>query len=190
MTRVLVGTRALLGIALFAAEAAGQPKQNADAALLAQFEKRLGDYVKVHQAAVAGVPPVKPGHSGAGIPAYQHAVAERIRESRRDAKQGDLFTAEIAGEMRRLIGQVLQGDSGKRVRHSLRKSEASRMVLSVNAPFPERQFLPFVPPTLLLNLPRLPAEVDYRIVGNSLVLRDTAANLVVDYVPDAIAKQP
>ena len=42
------------------------------------------------------------------------------------------------------------------------------------------------PPTILLNLPRLPPELEYRIVGRTLVLRDAVANIVVDLIPDAI----
>ncbi|HKT11053.1 MAG TPA: hypothetical protein VJW77_04430 [Terriglobia bacterium] len=42
------------------------------------------------------------------------------------------------------------------------------------------------PPSLLLNLPKLPAELEYRVVQHDLVLHDVKANLVVDYVPGAI----
>jgi hypothetical protein len=37
-----------------------------------------------------------------------------------------------------------------------------------------------------MNLPRLPPELEYRIAGHALVLRDAVANLVVDLMPDAI----
>jgi hypothetical protein len=43
-----------------------------------------------------------------------------------------------------------------------------------------------VPPTLLLNLPVLPKGLEYRITGHTLSLRDTDANMVVDYLPDAL----
>ena len=43
-----------------------------------------------------------------------------------------------------------------------------------------------MPPSILLNLPALPHELDYRIVGRTLVLRDVGANLMVDYIPGAI----
>jgi hypothetical protein len=32
----------------------------------------------------------------------------------------------------------------------------------------------------------LPPQVDYRIVGKALLLRDVDANLIVDYIPNAI----
>jgi hypothetical protein len=43
----------------------------------------------------------------------------------------------------------------------------------------------FVPPQMLAALPRLPAELQYRIIGNSLVLWDHHANLIVDFLPGA-----
>ena len=43
-----------------------------------------------------------------------------------------------------------------------------------------------VPPSLLLKLPPLPEEVRYRFVGRSLILRDTEANVILDYIPDGV----
>ena len=56
----------------------------------------------------------------------------------------------------------------------------------VNAVYPEHIPLQTMPPSILLNLPELPRELDYRIVGRTLVLRDVGANLIVDYIPGAI----
>jgi hypothetical protein len=43
-----------------------------------------------------------------------------------------------------------------------------------------------VPPSLLLKLPQLPNEVRYRFVGRALIVRDTEANVILDYILDAI----
>jgi hypothetical protein len=37
-----------------------------------------------------------------------------------------------------------------------------------------------------MNLPPLPAELEYRVVGHSLILRDIEANLIVDFIVNAI----
>jgi hypothetical protein len=37
-------------------------------------------------------------------------------------------------------------------------------------------------------LPPVPKELEYRLVGRSLVLRDRDAALVVDYLPEALPK--
>jgi hypothetical protein len=39
-----------------------------------------------------------------------------------------------------------------------------------------------VPANLLLTLPPLPAPLEYRIVGQHLLLLDTATDLIVDYM--------
>jgi hypothetical protein len=43
-----------------------------------------------------------------------------------------------------------------------------------------------VPPTLLQKLPELPDEVTYRILGSTLLLVDRKANLIIDFMPNAI----
>jgi hypothetical protein len=35
-------------------------------------------------------------------------------------------------------------------------------------------------------LPQLPEDVEYRIVGKTLILRDVDANIIVDFIPNAI----
>ena len=72
------------------------------------------------------------------------------------------------------------------VAQSLRRSEPVVVALKVNRPYPEGVPLQTTPPSLLLSLPKLPPEVEYRVVGHALVLRDVAANLIVDYAPNTI----
>jgi hypothetical protein len=59
--------------------------------------------------------------------------------------------------------------------------------LKVNAKYPDGLPRPTLPANLLLNLPSLPKGLEYRIVGKHLVLLDIDANLIVDYIPNAIA---
>jgi hypothetical protein len=56
----------------------------------------------------------------------------------------------------------------------------------VNAAYPDSAPLSTVPPTLLLRLPKLPKEVEFRFVGRDLVLYDAYADLIVDFVPNAM----
>ena len=35
-------------------------------------------------------------------------------------------------------------------------------------------------------LPQLPEAVEYRIIGKTLIIRDVDANIIVDYIPNAI----
>jgi hypothetical protein len=58
--------------------------------------------------------------------------------------------------------------------------------LKVNAKYPEGAALPTVPANLLATLPQLPEDLEYRIVGKDLILRDVHANVVVDFIPGII----
>ena len=46
-----------------------------------------------------------------------------------------------------------------------------------------------MPPSILLNLPKLPEELEYRFVGPHLILHDVNANLIVDFIPGVAAGQ-
>ena len=39
---------------------------------------------------------------------------------------------------------------------------------------------------LLATLPQLPEDLEYRIVGKDLILRDVHANVIVDFIPGII----
>ena len=58
--------------------------------------------------------------------------------------------------------------------------------LKVNSRYPPGVPLQSTPPTLLLNLPRLPHELQYRLVGHYLVLYDVAADMIVDFIAGAV----
>jgi hypothetical protein len=114
-------------------------------------------------------------------------LAHRIRELRSGGLQGYIFTAEIAAEFRKLIGMAMQGRGETHIRKSLRRAAPVHLEnLRVNWRYPKGVPLQSTPPTLLLNLPKLPQDVEYRLVGRSLALRDVEANLIVDFMPDAI----
>jgi hypothetical protein len=57
--------------------------------------------------------------------------------------------------------------------------------IKVNAAYPPVP-LQSMPPTLLANLPELPSDLDYRLIGRTLVLRDVHSNLILDYISKAI----
>lgn len=163
-----------------------QTKVNPDAALVQDFEQRIQSYLKVRKSAEDGLPPLKVRENHEITSDRQHELAERLRSLRSQAAQGDIFAPAIAKEMRRLIGIAMEGSNGARVRKSFRSAEPVLLQLKVNGPFPEKLPLQSTPPTLLMNLPHLPPELDYRFAAGALVLRDAAANLIVDFVPDAI----
>ena len=161
-------------------------KVNADAQLVEEFEGRITGYVKLRKQVEGTLSALKPTSSQQAIKHHEHELAERLRRARREAVQGNIFTPDIAAEFRRLIGLAMQGKDASHVHQSLQHAEPVRVRIAVNEAYPAGVPLQSTPPTLLMNLPALPPELDYRVVGNNLVLRDAKANLVIDFIPDAI----
>lgn len=177
---------ALVLASTFAASQA-KPAQrvNQNAAISADFEKRVTDYMKLRQSAQAGLTTPKNTQSPTQLIEYQHQLADRIRSGRPQAQQGDIFAPEIIGLFRHLVSQSINGPQGMRIRKSYERAEPIRGVhLEVNEAYPDGLALQSMPPSLLLNLPKLPKELEYRFVDHELILRDVAANLIVDFIPD------
>ncbi len=159
---------------------------NQGAATVQDFQKRVADYVKLRKTAETKLPPLKRTGSQENIAHHEHELGRRIREARSEAKQGDIFTPEIAAEFRRLISLAMQPGNSGRIKESLKSSEPVVLRLRVNDRYPKTVPLQSTPPTLLMNLPRLPPELEYRMVGHDLALLDVKANLIVDLINDAI----
>lgn len=154
--------------------------------LIDDFEKRVNEYAAQHRTLAGELPKLKPTSSAEALADHERELAQRISSARQGAAEGDIFTPAIAAEFRRLLAITMQGHQGKRIRRSLKAAEPVQLALRVNEPYPHRIPLQSSPPSLLLNLPKLPKELEYRVVGHSLVLRDADANLIVDFIPDAI----
>jgi hypothetical protein len=165
-----------------------QQPVNPDTLVVQDFESRVADYVKLHKQVEAKLPALKPTDSPAAIAQHQAELASAIRAARPRARPGEIFTPKISAEFHRLIGMTMRGRNAARIRASLRRAEPVRPRIAINGAYPMRAGVPLqsTPPTLLLNLPQLPAEVEYRIVGRSLVLLDVKANLIVDFMPGAL----
>ncbi len=183
---VMMGLAAFVVASGFAiAQTKPQQRVNPDAAVSADFEKRVAGYMKLRQSAQAGLTTPKNTQSPTELTEYQHQLADRIRSARPQAQQGDIFTPEIVNLFRHLVSQSINGPQGARIRKSYERAEPIRGVhLTVNQAYPDRLPLQSMPPSLLLNLPKLPKELEYRFVDHELILRDIAANLIVDFIPD------
>ena len=160
------------------------------------FEERIAQYVLQHRLLERMVPPLRPTRDMRQVDMAVQALALRIRLARRGALPGDLITPEVAMVFRRRIATSLTaGEWAAILAENAEEAEEDEEgvpagpppVLRVNMTWPEPVLFGFVPPLLLAALPRLPEELQYRIIGNALVLWDHHANLIVDFLPDAFA---
>jgi hypothetical protein len=166
--------------------AGAQTRINPDALIVQDFQKKITAYITLQKTLAKDLPPMKSTEEPEKISDHQHHLASKIREARRAAPQGAIFTPEIAKEFHRLLGFAHQGEDNARIKKSLERAEPVYMTLHVNDAYPPHIPLQSTPPTILANLPRLPPELEYRIVGKTLILRDTTANIVVDLIPNAL----
>jgi hypothetical protein len=156
---------------------------NPDSAIIADFQKRVADYVQLRKSEESKLKKLRPTGSTEEIARHQHQLREAMTKARANARQGDFFTPAIDREFRRLMGFALQGDA-TRIRKSLRDAEPVAGQPGINHPYPDPGIVPLqsTPPSILLNLPRLPADIEYRFVSRTLILLDTRANLILDYM--------
>jgi hypothetical protein len=179
--RVLLLTTCAAGLAQRQSEPAGVQD---DTRIVADFGSRVAKYIDLRKK--AGDSP-KPTKEPAKLAESRKQIADKVVTERADAKQGEVFTPEIAAYFKRQIAATFAGSEGAKIRASLRRAEPVHGVaLKVNGAYPQGVPLQSTPPTVLLNLPRLPKELEYRIVGHDFALHDTVTNLIVDFIPDAI----
>jgi len=162
----------------------GQPVNAMGAAILA-FHKHLEAYMKVHNEAEGKVPSLKRTDDPVEISGREKALAEMIMTLRAGAEEGVVF----APDVQKHFQTIIQEDFAKRS-HSDRVALVHELPkgakVSVNTVYPTTIPLLTFPAALLQKLPDLPPELEYRIVGRHLILRDVKANLIVDVLRDAI----
>jgi hypothetical protein len=174
-------TAGLLGLALWGAQGPATSPPIAD------FQKRAADYVKVRKTAASTVASLKTTDSPEKLQQHQRDLASAIESARPTAAQGDVFTATIATEFRNRIKSALTAPGADRVNKGVKDTQLSVMPqIKVNGAYPADQPVQSMPPSLLKVLPPLPKELEYRVVGRILILRDIDANLIVDYLSGAL----
>jgi hypothetical protein len=154
-----------------------------DAPVLGDFKKRVEKYDQLRKHADDSAPPLKESKSAAKIKDAQQGLAERIGAARVGVKQGDIFTPEIAAVFKRLLRPELKQRATKEV---LKEDKPVIVSFKVNGPYPDKQPVVTMLPNVLAAVPQLPKDIEYRFIDKHLILRDSRANLIIDYIPNAI----
>jgi len=162
------------------------PLPGDDRATVAEFGRRVKAYMDLRADATAAVLPFKVTSDIVEIQRTVDKLAIGIRVARFGAQQGDIFSPEIAGVFRRLVGASCRDRFTELLAILNEDGEPPLPPAVVHARWPEGTPLPTMPPDLLSALPRLPPALEYRFINRDLVLRDVDANLIIDFVPEAI----
>jgi hypothetical protein len=186
------------GLAIGLADAAilpARPAQSSaiqaddDARIVASFEGRVRHYVDLHRRLEVTVPAPAISDDWSQIRGAIEALAGTIRGARRDARQGDIFTPEIARWFRQQVARYLEGRDIDDLVAELSAENPPNVVFvpRINTPWPARASYGPMPPRLLAALPPLPEELQYRFLDRDLVLLDAHANVIVDFVERALS---
>jgi len=165
-----------------------EERSDPTAAPLAEFGKRVDAYVTLRDSLAEKMGPLDVTKSQAEIAARATTLATLIQGARDSAKQGDIFTPEVATVIATLIKTEYsrRSDSVVEQREDAQE-ELPNFVPAVNMVYPTTYPLATFPATLLPLLPPLPTDkVEYRIVTHYLILRDVEANLIIDVMPNAV----
>jgi hypothetical protein len=169
-------------------EVAAPPAQTEQSPLV-EFNQRIADYVEIHKRAARPLGDADDTKAPAEITNREIALANAIRAARPDAKAGDIFTPSAAALIRKTIADNYRHSPAVRDTRKDAEIELPDFTPVVNEPYPSTSPLATFPPTLLMVLPPLPDQLEYRIVTHHLILRDVAANLIVDVLPKAVPQE-
>jgi hypothetical protein len=163
-----------------------EPAADPTQAAVSEFNKRVEEYVDLHKRAAKPLGGADDTKKPAEITGREKALAEAIRAARPQAKPGDLMTPAAAVVLKKFIAENYRHSAPVRDTRKDAEAELPDFTPIVNEAYPPTHPLGTFPPTLLLVLPTLPDELEYRFVTHHLILRDVEANLIVDVLPNAV----
>ena len=143
------------------------------------FLDRVQQYVTYHNNVEKMVPPITQTSSPEEIAKREAALGAMLIKQRPDAKEGDFFIKEYQPHLIKII----RDDFAKRPvadRKALLVELPKDVKIAVNMVYPPVLPLATFPANLLKVLPELPKELEYRMVGRDLILRDVTGNVIVD----------
>ena len=152
-----------------------------DAETLAEFSRRVQDYAALRRRMEVGLPPLVVTTNPDDIERFEHRLAERIRDAR-GSRRGQLFAPVMEGQLKRML--VVQADPATVA--AIMDDNPGEFDVDINETYSKKHPLATMPPKLLLLLPDLVPDLQYRFVGRHLILYDGRANIIVDEIPFAI----
>jgi hypothetical protein len=173
-----------------------------DSELLEEFYEEITEYVKLRHKAVESIPPVPAEASAEQIAAHQKALTLAIVRHNQKARQGEIFEPPIEAAFRRILAEAFASPEGPAMIQEIKqgnprlegvprandptREQIRNVTLRVNLVYPEDAPFSSVPSSLLLKIPALPEQVRYRFIGRALIVRDTEANVILDFIRDVV----
>ena len=167
-------------------EGASGPQTTSESQAFDEFRKRVEAYATLHKRMEETLPARPKETTPEVIDRHQRSLAQLIQKERATARRGDLITPEAERVIKSVLGRVFGGPDGRQLKSSIMDENPGPVKISVNGRYPDEVPLSTVPPQVLASLPKLPEEIEYRFVGDRLVLLDAHAHIIIDYIDNAL----
>ena len=183
----LLGALVLATLSQGRAHAAAAPERSAaETQAVVAFQARVADYVALHRKLEAGLPKLPKKASPEQVDTNQRDLGLLIKNARSDAKRGQLFAPDMEALIKRTLAAIVTGPDGKIMKASIMDENPGVPALSVNDRYPDSVPLSTMPPEVLAALPRLEEDIEYRFIGERLVLMDAHAHIIIDFTDDVL----
>jgi hypothetical protein len=163
-----------------------QDQSTASSASLERFTRELERYLALRTRATTEVPPLAVTPNPAEIESGSNRLAAAIMRARGMVARGEFFGPPVDGEIRLRLAEVNKQMNLREISMPDDAEERSSGRVDVHARFPQGKLVSTMPPAVLAVLPPIPATLEYRFVGRTLILRDVEAALILDFLPNAI----
>jgi hypothetical protein len=164
------------------------PLSPADSQALATMNDRLKEYIDLHTKLERTLPKLSNDATPQEIDKNQRAFAVLMRNARATAKPGDIFTPQARPVIVRLLATIFGGPDGRQLKASIMDENPVGVRVTVNGRYPDIVPLSTIPPQVLQTLPKLSEDMEYRFIGDRLILLDTHAHVIADFIEDALPK--
>jgi hypothetical protein len=178
-----------VAIGVIAAAAPQVHAQDSDKAALAQFDAAIAHYMKIRQSLVSEkISGPVPNSTSTEINRAADALAFSIQRARAKARPGDIFRPAVSPILKRRIADAIRTANLGPVLSNIDDEGPATTTPALHLRFPAAAALATMPPSLLEVLPPLPKPLEYRIIGQYLVLRDSEAAMIIDFIPAAVPR--
>jgi hypothetical protein len=152
------------------------------------FVDRVNDYAAVQRMIISSLGPPLVWSEAEQVLRQQRRFANAMREVRPILGNGGFFTPDVSKYFREHIDAIVQ-ETGLDVTTAIEAPDEEEIIVAAAPraaePVPWNAG-PMMWPSMLLALPELPPELEYRFIGRHLAIVDGLANLVVDVLHDAL----
>ncbi len=155
-----------------------------DPETLAEFKTRVQDYAAMRSRLEAGLQPLAVTVNADEIERFEHSLARRIRQTR-NSRRGQLFIPAMAVQLK----QMLERRADAPTIAAIMEDGPPEFDVDINETYSKDRPLATMPPNILLLLPDLPRDIEYRFVGRHIILRDVRANIIIDEIKYALSCQ-